>query len=259
VTGATSETKPTVFVVDDDPDVREALGTLLRSAGLESRQFASVPEFLQSQHPDGPTCLILDVRLPGPSGLDFQRELAAANIQLPIIFISAHADIAMSVQAMKRGALEFFTKPCRDQDLLDAIHVALEHDRLRREHERRFATLWKRFALLTSREREVMGHVVKGHLNKQIAADMGIAEATVKVHRCQIMRKMQAPSLPDLARMADKLNSLSSPEKPTQPDTRAGSGQRLPDWLLFRTYKTDVHHIPAGGRDSATRRVETYS
>jgi FixJ family two-component response regulator len=202
-----SEMEPTVFVVDDDPDVREALGTLLRSAGLESRRFASVPEFLKAPYPDGPTCLILDVRLPGPSGLDFQRALSAANIQLPIIFISAHADIPMSVQAMKRGALEFFTKPFRDQDLLDAIHLALERDRLRRENERRFAALQGRFELLTSREREVMGHVVKGHLNKRIAADMGIAESTVKVHRFQIMRKMKAPSLPDLARMADKLNA----------------------------------------------------
>jgi FixJ family two-component response regulator len=238
-----SETKPTVFVVDDDSDVREALGTLLRSAGLESRSFASVPEFLKSQHPDGPTCLILDVRLPGPSGLDFQRDLSAANIQLPIIFISAHADIPMSVQAMKRGALEFFTKPFRDQDLLDAIHLALERDRLRRESERQSAALRARFELLTSREREVMGHVVKGHLNKQIAADMGIAEATVKVHRFQIMRKMKAPSLPDLARMADKL-------------TTPGAATAV---SLFRTNKTDAHHIASDGLGSSTRRVETYS
>jgi FixJ family two-component response regulator len=226
-----SQIEPTVFVVDDDPDVREAVGTLLRSAGLESRRFASIPEFLKCPHPNGPTCLILDVRLPGPSGLDFQRELSAANVQLPIIFISAHADIRMSVQAMKQGALEFFTKPFRDQDLLDAIRLALERDRLRRENERLLAALRERFELLTAREREVMSHVVKGHLNKQIAADMGIAEATVKVHRCQIMRKMKAPSLPDLTRMADKL----------------------------RANRTDARHIAAEGLGSSTRRVETYS
>ena len=200
-----TEAQPSVVVIDDDPDIREALKSLLRSVGLQGRAFASVPEFLKSGRPEGPTCLVLDVRLPGRSGLDFQRELSAANIDLPIIFITAHADVAMSVQAMKGGALEFLTKPIRDQDLLDAIQLGLERDRARREGERALAALRERFETLTPREREVMTEVLKGRLNKQIAGDIGVSEVTVKAHRGQVMRKMKASSLLDLARMAEKL------------------------------------------------------
>jgi FixJ family two-component response regulator len=195
----------TVFIVDDDAAIRESLLSLLRSVGLEVKAFASVPEFFGFPRPDGPTCLVLDVRLPGRSGLDLQRELAAANIQLPVIFITGHGDIPMSVQAMKGGALEFLTKPFRDQDLLDAIQVGLARDRERCENDKELRTLAERFETLTAREREVMGHVVTGRLNKEIAADLGISEITVKVHRAQVMRKMSADSLPELARMADKL------------------------------------------------------
>ena len=200
-----TEPQPSVVVIDDDPDIREALRTLLRSVGLQGRAFASVPEFLKSGRPEGPTCLVLDVRLPGRSGLDFQRELCAANIDLPIIFITAHADVPMSVQAMKGGALEFLTKPVRDQDLLDAIQLGLERDRARREGEKALAALRERFETLTPREREVMTEVLKGRLNKQIAGDIGVSEVTVKAHRGQVMRKMKASSLLDLARMAEKL------------------------------------------------------
>jgi FixJ family two-component response regulator len=200
-----TEPQPTVFIVDDDPAIRESLDSLLRSVGVQVKLLASVPEFLKSERPDGPTCLVLDVRLPGQSGLDFQRELAAANIHLPIIFITGHADIPMSVQAMKEGALEFLTKPFRDEDLINAIHLGLERDRGRRQSERELSALRERFAGLTSRERQVMAQVVKGRLNKQIAGELGISEMTVKVHRHQAMRKMRAASLPDLARMADKL------------------------------------------------------
>jgi len=200
-----TDAQPSVVVIDDDPDIREALRTLLRSVGLQGRAFASVPEFLKSGRPEGPTCLVLDVRLPGRSGLDFQRELCAANIDLPIIFITAHADVPMSVQAMKRGALEFLTKPVRDQDLLDAIQLGLERDRARREGEKALAALRERFETLTPREREVMTEVLKGRLNKQIAGDIGVSEVTVKAHRGQVMRKMKASSLLDLARMAEKL------------------------------------------------------
>jgi FixJ family two-component response regulator len=200
-----TEAQPSVVVIDDDPDIREALRSLLQSVGLQGRAFASVPEFLKSGRPDGPTCLVLDVRLPGRSGLDFQRELSAANIDLPIIFITAHADVPMSVQAMKGGALEFLTKPVRDQDLLDAIQLGLERDRARREGERALAALRERFETLTPREREVMTEVLKGRLNKQIAGDIGVSEVTVKAHRGQVMRKMKALSLLDLARMAEKL------------------------------------------------------
>jgi FixJ family two-component response regulator len=197
-------------IVDDDLGVREALGSLLRSVGLDVQLLASVPEFLTSGRPDGPTCLVLDVRLPGKSGLDFQRDLTAANIDIPIIFITGHGDIPMSVQAMKSGAIEFLTKPFRDQQLLDAVQVGLARDRSRREEERSLATLRERFESLTPREREVMIEVVKGRLNKQIAGDIGLSEITVKVHRGQMMRKMQASSLPDLARIADKLKLLSA-------------------------------------------------
>jgi len=201
-----TEPQPCVVIVDDDPDIREALGSLLRSVGLQFRALASLPEFLKSGRPDGATCLVLDVRLPGQSGLDFQRELAAANVDVPIIFITAYADVPMSVQAMKGGALEFLTKPVRDQDLLDAIYLGLERDRARRETERRLAPLRQRFETLTPREREVMAEVLKGRLNKQIAADIGVSEVTVKAHRGQIMRKMKASSVLDLARMAEELN-----------------------------------------------------
>lgn len=202
----TNEAKPTVIIVDDDVSVRDSLEGLLRSVGLEVRAFPSVPEFLKSGRPDGPTCLVLDVRLPGRSGLDFQRELTESNIHLPIIFITGHGDVPMSVQAMKRGALEFLTKPFRDQDLLDAIQLGLARDRTRLEAETAVKALRQRFETLTLREREVMAGVVKGRLNKQIAGDLGISEVTVKVHRGQAMRKMRASSLPDLARMADQLN-----------------------------------------------------
>lgn len=202
---AMSQAQSTVIIVDDDPAIREALGSLLRSVGLEVKALASVPEFLKSGRPNGPTCLVLDVRLPGRSGLDFQRELSASNIHLPIVFITGHGDIPMSVQAMKGGAIEFLTKPFRDQDLLDAIQLGLARDRARSEEETALTALRERFETLTTREREVMTEVVKGRMNKQIGGDIGISEITVRVHRGQVMRKMQAKSLPDLARMADKL------------------------------------------------------
>lgn len=197
---------PTVIVIDDDPLIRDALGSLMRSVGVHAKTLASVSEFLDVGRPEGPTCLVLDVRLPGRSGLDLQRELTASNIEIPIIFITAHADVPMSVQAMKDGAIEFLTKPFRDQDLLDAIQLGLARDRARLENEKSIAVLQARFDTLTPREREVMAVVVTGRLNKQIAADIGISEITVKVHRGNVMRKMKASSLPDLARMADKLN-----------------------------------------------------
>jgi FixJ family two-component response regulator len=206
---AKSIAEPTAIIVDDDDGVRGALGSLLRSVGLQVKVMSSVPEFLNAGRPSGPTCLVLDVRLPGRSGLDFQRELAAANINIPIIFITGHGDIPMSVQAMKGGAIEFLTKPFRDQDLLDAIQLGLARDCAWLEKEKAVAELRLRFDSLTPREREVMALVVKGRLNKQIAGDIGISEITVKVHRGQMMRKMQASSLPELARMADKLNTTS--------------------------------------------------
>jgi FixJ family two-component response regulator len=200
-----SEVDRTVFVVDDDPAVRESLMGLLRSVGLEAKAFASVTDFLNCPRPNGPTCLVLDVRLPGRSGLDLQRELSAANIQLPIIFITGYGDIPMSVQAMKGGAIEFLTKPFRDQDLLDAIQLGLARDHERRQNDTELRILSERFETLTSREREVMSYVVLGRLNKEIAGDLGISEITVKVHRAQVVRKMSAESLPELARMSDKL------------------------------------------------------
>ena len=200
-----TEARSAVIIVDDDPAIRAALEDLLCSVGLDVQTFSSVPEFLKSERPDVPTCLVLDVRLPGRSGLDCQQELAESNIRLPIIFITGHGDIPMTVQAMKGGALEFLTKPFRDQDLLDAINLGLARDSARRQEEKGFGELRERFATLTPREREVMAQVVKGRLNKQTAGDLGISEITVKVHRAQVMRKMQASSLPELARMADKL------------------------------------------------------
>src|ERR1700726_4927211 len=200
-----SESGPPVLVIDDDPALRESVGRLLRSVGLDARLFASVPDFLKSDRPNGPTCLVLDIRLPERSGLDFQRELAAADIQIPIIFITGHGDIPMSVQAMKGGAIEFLTKPFRDQELLDAIQLGLSRDRARREDQKALAALRERFESLSPREREIMVQVAHGRLSKQIAGDIGIAEATVKVHRSRLMHKMKARSLPELGRMADKL------------------------------------------------------
>jgi FixJ family two-component response regulator len=200
-----SEEHPVVFVIDDDPSVREAIKSLIRSVGLEVQSFGSAHEFLRSKRPDAPGCLVLDVRLPGPSGLDFQRDLADAEIPLPIIFITGHGDIPMSVKAMKAGAVEFLAKPFRDQELLDAIQLGIERDRVRRRDAAMVAGLRERYRALTPRERDVMAHVVTGRLNKQIAADLEVSEVTVKVHRGQVMRKMLAKSLADLVRMADRL------------------------------------------------------
>ena len=197
---------PCVLVIDDDPEFRDSVTRLLRTVGLHTLEFCSVPDFLKADPPEGPTCLILDVRMPGRSGLELQRELAAANRQVPIIFMTAHADVPMTVQAMKGGAIEFLTKPFRDQDLLDAVEAGLARDRARRESERALAALRERFDTLSSRERDIMLHVVAGRRNKQIANDIGIAESTVKVHRTNLMRKMKARSLPELSRMADALN-----------------------------------------------------
>jgi FixJ family two-component response regulator len=200
-----ADVNSTVLVVDDDPTLRESVGRLLRSLGLEAQLFASIDDFLHSDPPNGPVCLVLDVRLPGQSGLDLQRELAAANRELPIIFITGHGDIPMTVQAMKGGAIEFLTKPFRDQDLLDAIQLGISRDRDRRENEKALVTLRERFASLSPRERDIMIEVARGRLSKQIAGDIGITESTVKVHRSRAMRKMKARSLPELGRMIDKL------------------------------------------------------
>jgi FixJ family two-component response regulator len=213
-----SEAQATVVVVDDDPAVREALHSLLRSVGLRAALFGSVQEFLRSRRPDGPSCLVLDVRLPGKSGLEFQGEMAAAGIHLPVIFITGHGDIQMSVRAMKAGAVEFLTKPFRDQDLLDAIHLALERDRSRLDSEQAAAELKRRQAALTDRERQIMRLVVTGRSNKSIAADLGLSEITVKVHRGQVMRKMGAGSVADLVRMADRLEI--NPVERGAPDAR---------------------------------------
>ncbi len=194
-----------VFVVDDDSSVREAIKSLIGSVGLGVETFETAQEFLRSTRPDAPGCVVLDVRLPGLSGLDLQRELAAHGINLPVIFITGHGDIPMSVRAMKAGALEFLTKPFRDQDLLDAIQQALERDRGARQHRAENAELRERFDSLTSREREVMGLVVSGLLNKQIAGELGTSEVTIKIHRSQVMKKMGAGSLAELVRMTEKL------------------------------------------------------
>src|ERR1700734_283240 len=202
----------TILVIDDDVDLRKSLGRLLRSVGLNTKLFASVSDFLKSEPTEGPSCLVLDVRLPGQSGLEFQRDLAAAGRGLPIIFITGHGDIPIWVKAMKSGAMEFLTKPIRDQELLDAIQCGLTRDRVRRETEGALTDLRERFATLSPREREIMIHVAQGRLSKQIAGDIGIAEATVKVHRSRAMRKMNARSLPELGRMAGRLKLV--PEKP---------------------------------------------
>jgi FixJ family two-component response regulator len=207
-----ADANSTVLVVDDDSALRDSLGLLLESVDLKVQLFASIPDFLKSDPPDGPACLVLDVRLPGQSGLDFQRELGAANRELPIIFITGHGDIPMTVQAMKGGAIEFLTKPFRDQDLLDAINLGLSRDRAARDSKNALASLKQRFDSLSPRERDIVLQVVRGRLSKQIAGDMGIAEATVKVHRSRAMRKMKARSLPELGRMADKLKLL--PDEP---------------------------------------------
>ena len=200
---------PVVFVVDDDASVRSSLKFLLSTVGLQAQTFDSADSFLHKHRPEVPSCLVLDVRLPGLSGLDFQRELAARNICIPIVFLTGHGDIPMSVRAMKAGAVEFLTKPFRDQDLLDAVRVALDRDRARREQETEMTDLRRRFYSLTSREQEVVSMVVAGMLNKQIAAELGTAESTVKVQRSRAMEKMQAESLADLIKMIQKLQPAS--------------------------------------------------
>ncbi|GIQ76256.1 response regulator transcription factor [Bradyrhizobium sp. RD5-C2] len=202
---ALANTEPIVFVVDDDASVRDSLNNLLRSVGLRTAAFGSAHEFLQHKLPDVPSCLILDIRLPRLSGLDFQAELAKADIHIPIIFMTGHGDIPMTVRAMKAGAVDFLTKPFRDQDMLDAVTTAIERDRTRRNEARALANLRSAFATLTPRERQIMSLVTAGLMNKQVAAEIGVAEITVKIHRGHIMRKMAAKSLPDLVRMAQIL------------------------------------------------------
>jgi len=207
-----AEPLPTVFIIDDDASLRTALSSLFRSVGLQVKALASAPEFLQMRLPEGPTCLVLDVRLPGLSGLDFQAELNKANIQIPIIFMTGHGDIPMTVQAMKAGAVEFLPKPFRDQDMLDAVQVGLEQDRKRRKSASDTSKLKSNFDSLTPREQEIMAFVTAGLMNKQIAGEIGVSEITVKVHRGNVMRKMDAKSLAELVRMADALGIRRAPK-----------------------------------------------
>lgn len=208
---ATTEQIPTIVVIDDDASMRKALENLLKSVGFEVELFSSPQEFLQSGRPDRPGCIVLDVRFPGRSGLDMQRDLTNAEVQLPIIFITGYGDIPMSVRAMKAGAVEFLTKPFREQDLLDAVGTALDKDRARRVGEMRLAELRTRYETLTARERQVMSLVVAGRLNKQIAGELGVSEMTVKMHRRQVMRKMQAAGVAQLVRLADQLG-IATPQ-----------------------------------------------
>ena len=197
---------PSVLIVDDDPEFRDSVGRLLRTVGLHTQEFSSVSDFLKAEPSNGPTCLVLDVRMPGRSGLELQRDLAAANRRVPIIFISAHADVPMTVQAMKGGAIEFLTKPFRGQELLDAVEAGLARDRAHRESERTLVALRERFDKLSPREREIMLQVLAGRVNKQIAYDIGLARSTVKVHRSNLMRKLKARSLTELSRIANILD-----------------------------------------------------
>ena len=212
-----SNAQPLVFIVDDDPSMRVSIESLLRSVGHPVASFESTQEFLENAPQDAPGCLVLDIRLPGRSGLEFQRELAGRNMHIPVIFITGHGDVPMSVAAMKAGAIEFLTKPFRDQDLLDAIHRGLDLDRDRRSEAAALAELAERAETLTSREREVMALVVLGWLNKQIAAELALSEVTVKTHRAQVMRKMAAGSLPDLVRFADRLAQMMPKYQTTPP------------------------------------------
>ncbi len=204
-----ADDQPVVFVVDDDPSMRATLTDVMRSVGLQVQTFASAREFMDSKPPDAPGCLVLDVRLPGQSGLDFQRTLAKSGMELPVVFITGHGDVSMSVRAMKAGAVDFLIKPFRDQDLLDAVHAAIERDRTRRQNVIGLADMEERYRSLTERERDIMALVVVGRLNKLIASELGLAEVTVKAHRSQLMHKMGAKSLPELVRMADRLGGAS--------------------------------------------------
>jgi FixJ family two-component response regulator len=217
-----SDDNPVVLVIDDDPDVREGLKALFQSVNLDMRAYKSAPEFFRSKLPDQVSCLILDVRLPGLSGLDFQAELAKVNVNIPIIFITGYGDIPMSVKAMKAGAVEFLTKPIREQDLLDAVRAAHDRDRARRKSEEKIQDLRARFDALSPREQEVMSLVASGLMNKQVAAEIGIVEVTVKVHRHNIMKKLGAKSLADLVRMADALGLPHSSDKAEKPNRPSG-------------------------------------